>query len=816
MTALARLAEAYGVATAYEPSPGHRVEIADDTVIAVLGAFGVDATTPGAARDALERHEQERAERLLPPTLVLNPGTGPADPPGLPPGTELGVACEDGRTLPWSSGLPPGCHTLHATTPDARAARCTLIVPPGPLPAPPGRRHGLLVQLYSVLSRRSWGMGDLADLAELAGWAGRSLGSGFLQLNPLHAAVPGASGEATDPSPYRPGNRRFPDPVHLRVEDIPEYAYLEPAGRERVDALRTRAAALREAVLDRGVPIDRDAVWQLKREALELIKRDVPLSAGRQAAYVAFLAAGGRSLEDHATWCALAELYGPDWRSWPAGLRDPRSGRTARARNDLMERVDFHCWLVWQADEQLARAQRTAREAGMPVGLVQDLALGVHPQGSEAWTWQEALAPGVTVGAPPDAFNAKGQDWGVPAWRPDVLAATGYLPYRELLTGLLRHAGGIRVDHVMSHYRLWWVPEGAPPTQGTYVSYDADAMFAVLSLAADRAGALVVGEDLGTVAPGVREDLQRRGLHGTSVLWFERDWAGRERRDAADRAAGERGRPGRPRPRRRSLRWAALARATGVTGEDQLGGTPLTMPDGEGGGRAGRSGQAAAGGAAAPALPPPLRPEQWRAACLATVTTHDLPPTAARITGDGTGWLELREELGLLPQDPEAERAAARADNDDWLRYFTKLGLLAPGAGEEERITAAYRFLARTPARLIGLWLPDGVGDRRPQNVPGTWREYPNWRLPVADPAGRPVTLETLAGSERLRSLAAAVTEELAARPAEPEPPDGTEGTEGTEGTDGTDGQNAAAAAGPGGVPAPGDHPGGAGASGVG
>uniref|UniRef100_UPI0014075569 4-alpha-glucanotransferase n=1 Tax=Streptomyces sp. YIM 98790 TaxID=2689077 RepID=UPI0014075569 len=561
MTALARLAEAYGVATAYEPSPGHRVEIPDDTVIAVLGAFGVDAATPGAARDALEDHEQRQRARLLPPTVVLTPGTAtgsaalPAVPDltgrcGLPAGTTVRMVLEDGRESGWSPDPPPGFHTLHLTTPDGRSARSTLIVPPGPLPAPPGRHHGLLVQLYSVLSRRSWGMGDLADLAELAGWAGRSLGAGFLQLNPLHAAVPGASGEATDPSPYRPGSRRFPDPVHLRIEDVPEYAYLEPADRARVDALRARAAALREAVLGHGVPIDRDSVWQLKREALELIKRGVPLPAGRQAAYVAFLADGGRALEDHATWCALAELYGPDWRGWPTGLRDPRSGRTARARNDLMERVDFHCWLVWQADEQLARAQRTAREAGMPVGLVHDLALGVHPHGSEAWSWQHALAPGVTVGAPPDAFNAKGQDWGIPAWRPDVLAATGYLPYRELLGGLLRHAGGIRVDHVMSHYRLWWVPEGAPPTQGTYVTYDDAAMLAVLTLAADRAGALVVGEDLGTVAPGVRRDLDGRGVHGTSVLWFERDWTGREQRAA--RSGGPARRPDRPRPRRRS------------------------------------------------------------------------------------------------------------------------------------------------------------------------------------------------------------------------------------------------------------------------
>ncbi|MFI0163822.1 4-alpha-glucanotransferase [Streptomyces sp. NPDC017095] len=675
---LARLAGLHGVATSYRPAPDRAVQVPASAVTAALAALGVDASGPDAVRAALAARERELRERLLPPTVVRWAG---AEPPaaltGLPAGTRLRVRTEDGedRETDADAGLPPGVHRLTATAPDGRTGEAWLVVAPDRLPAPPGRSYGLLVQLYSLLSRRSWGMGDLADLAELAGWAGRTAGAGFVQVNPLHAAVPGTP---TDPSPYRPSSRRFPDPVHLRVEDVPESAYV--ADRERLSGLLERAARLRAAVLDKGALIDRDAVWELKREALELVLA-VPLGPGRQAAYDAFRADHGQALDDHATWCALAEVHGPDWYTWPAELRDPRSAATARARAELAGRVDFHARLAWLTDGQLRAAQRAAREAGMPVGIVHDLAVGVHPAGADAWAQQDVFAAGMSIGAPPDAFNARGQDWSLPPWRPDRLAATGYAPYRELLRALFRYAGALRIDHVMGLFRLWWVPEGSPPTEGTYVRYDADAMLAVLALEAGRAGAVVIGEDLGTVEPGVRETLQRRGVFGTSVLWFERDW--------------------------------------------------------EGDGR-------------------PLPPERWRADCLATATTHDLPPTAARLTGDHVG---LRDRLGLLTRPAAEERVEATADAAEWLALLGSLGLLdspaagPPGSDEEEEIRAVHRFLARTPARLVGVWLPDGAGDRRPQNLPGTWDEYPNWRLPLADGEGRPVPLEDLLASPRLRGL---------------------------------------------------------------
>ncbi|MFF3750220.1 4-alpha-glucanotransferase [Streptomyces sp. NPDC002018] len=734
---LARLAELHGVATSYTPSPGVSVAVPDTTVVPVLAALGVDASTPEAVADALSRAESAARIRLLPPTLVLWSArhgvgdTGQVLPPALaalPPGSVLRVETEGGEPveLPapgpgaaavWAR-LPLGVHRLTVRAPAApasaaedraaedraaedRASRAprarreereqqvALIVAPDRVPGPAGRTHGFLVQLYSLLSSRSWGMGDLGDLAELAAWSGRSLGAGFVQINPLHAAVPGAP---TDPSPYRPSSRRFPDPVHLRIEAVPEYAYVRGADRERLDGLVARAGELREAVLDKtpgkAALIDRDAVWTLKRAALEILVT-VELGPGRRAEYCDFLASQGRALEDHATWNALAEVHGSRWRDWPAGLRDPRSAETAEARRRLLDRVDFHCRLAWLTDEQLAAADRAAGDAGMAVGIVHDLAVGVHPDGADAWAQQDAFAAGMSVGAPPDAFNALGQDWGLPPWRPDVLAASGYAPYRGLLKGLLRHAGALRIDHVMGLFRLWWVPRGQDPTRGTYVRYDAEAMLAVLALEAHHAGAAVIGEDLGTVEPGVREALERRGVLGTSVLWFERDWDGTGR---------------------------------------------------------------------------PLPPESWREGCVATATTHDLPSTAARLTGEH---VELRHRLGLLTRPLEREQSEGQAEVAEWLGCLTRLGLLS-GGDEEEQIRAVYRFLLRTPARMVGVWLPDTVGDRRPQNLPGTWDQYPNWRLPVADAEGRPVTLEELAASPRLHALLEVVRAGTAPPPARP------------------------------------------------
>lgn len=664
---LRRLARAHGIATAYTTDRGRRVAVAPGTLVSVLAACGVDAATGAAARAALAAHRERTAARLLPDCVVVRGGTVP--PLDLPGDATAEVALEGGGTAALSGSLPAGRHTLHVGVP-GREASAPLLVVPERLPVPAGRRWGFLVQLYSVLSRRSWGMGDLGDLAELASWAGRSPGADFVQLGPLHAVEPGP---LPDPSPYRPSSRRYADPLHVRVEAIPEYAYLTGEDRRTADRCAARARALNDGVLRGDVLIDRETVRSLKHEALRAVHR-VPLPPGRAAAFAEFTAREGGDLTDFATWCALAGVHGGAWRSWPAGLRDPRSAAVARAREELAAEVDFHRWLAWVTDEQLAAAQASATGAGMGLGLIHDLAVGVAPEGADAWALQECLAAGMSVGAPPDDFNPHGQDWGQPPWRPDGLAASGYRPLAGLLRAGLRHAGALRIDHVMGLFRLWWVPEGRPPSEGTYVRYDGEAMLGVLMLEAHRAGAAVIGEDLGTVEAGVRAALDERGVLGTSVQRFE-----------------------------------------------YLGGSE------------GRHG--------------PLPPERWRRDCLATLTTHDLPPTAAWLSGEH---VELRARLGLLTRPEAQEKAEAAAERDGWLAELDRLGLLPDPDGE---VVALHRFLCRTPARLLGVWLPDATGDRRPQNIPGTSTVHPNWRLPVSDGQGRPVPLEDLPGRPLMAAL---------------------------------------------------------------
>jgi 4-alpha-glucanotransferase len=538
-------------------------------------------------------------------------------------------------------------------------------------PFPRKRSWGFTVQLYSVRSRGSWGHGDLRDLADLAAWSGSELAADFVLVNPLHAAEPVAP---VSPSPYLPMSRRQISPLYLRIEDIPEYAGLGAGDRARVDALGAPLrAASRTAAL-----IDRDAVWTAKAAALEII-RTVPLRPERRAGLDAFWARDREATGDWATWCAIAEIHGPDWRDWPAALRDPRSAEVAALRRERADRVDFHAWLQWLAAEQAGAAQRAARQAGMTVGVIADLAVGAHPGGADAWARQDVVVTGVSVGAPPDEFNQRGQDWTLPPWHPGRLAAQAGRPLAELMAATMRHAGGVRIDHVMGLARLWWIPAGMAPGQGTYVRYDHELIGDVLCAEAVNAQALAIGEDLGTVEPWLRKFLAERQVLGTSMLWFER-------------------------------------RADGT----------------------------------------PRRPGGWRRGCLAAVGTHDFPPAAAFLTGEQ---VTIRAGLGLLTEPEAEERAAARADVGRWLAMLAREGLL-PGGGAgvsaEEFTVALYAYLTRTPAMLIGVSLADAAGERRPQNMPGTVDEYPNWRIPLAGADGEPVLVEDLPAG--VRAVAQAVS----------------------------------------------------------
>ncbi len=457
---LSRRAADAGVATSYLDWARRRVDVSPEAVAATLELVG-----PPPRRALVTAGPSPVAGRL-----TLEPG---------------GTA-----TVQVGDPLPAGVHLLADGTP--------VVVGPPALPPLDRRVWGWQLQLYQLRSARSWGIGDYADLRTLARELG-ARGADVLLVNPMHAVTPVLP---IQPSPYFPSSRRFADQVGVAVDALPEYVAAAGPARARVDALRPPSGRL----------IDRDAVWAAKRAAFGLLlPPDYPVP-GPDPDWA--------GPDGFAVFCALAEQHGADWRSWPAPLREP--GPAAVPAADP-ERVRLHRWIQQRAVEQLDAAQQEARDSGMAVGIVHDLAVGVSPIGADAWLLPGDLATGATVGAPPDPFSQLGQDWGFPPFRPGGLAEAAYRPFRQVVRAALEHGGGLRVDHVMGLFRLWWVPAGRGAVNGTYVSYDAEAMLRVLVLEATRAGAMVVGEDLGTVEPEVHEALDRAGVLGSAVLWFTRE-----------------------------------------------------------------------------------------------------------------------------------------------------------------------------------------------------------------------------------------------------------------------------------------------------
>lgn len=232
----------------------------------------------------------------------------------------------------------------------------------------------------------------------------------------------------------------------------------------------------------------------------------------------------GRALEDYATWCSIAEEH--RGVPWPEELAQGTRAAVDAWREEHSERILFHAWLQWVADEQLERAQRRMKDAGMSIGLMADLAVGVHPFGADSWALGPVMARGVSVGAPPDMYNQNGQDWSQPPWQPRALEAAAYLPFRDVVRAAVRHSGALRIDHILGLFRQWWVPAGHSPADGAYVHFDHEALIGILALEAHRAGAIVIGEDLGTLEPWVSDYLNERGILGTVVALFEKEHDG--------------------------------------------------------------------------------------------------------------------------------------------------------------------------------------------------------------------------------------------------------------------------------------------------
>ncbi|MFH0411366.1 4-alpha-glucanotransferase [Corynebacterium sp. L4756] len=530
---LEELAGNHNISTGYYSQSGQWIHVSDATLEYTLRALDVPlSANPDDAEltNLLYVDYLKRSSRPLPPTVVAVSGIEASFDVHVHHGStaEVSIKLESGETRSvyqdenlaapvevdgqlWGEAtfhipgdLPLGFHHLVLESDGFDSAyTAPLIITPKRLTTADKFQEepvtGVMAQLYSVRSAQSWGSGDFADLGELSQVVAKEAGADYLLINPLHAAEPEPP---IEDSPYLPTTRRFINPIYLRIEDIPELELLDASLREDVEEI---AAEFRERSIS-AESIERNPIFEAKlavlRELWALEHTEARVSAFRE-----FTRREGTGLVRFAQWCAE---------------REAQVGRHA-VNDDLDDSIGFYSWLQFLCDEQLAAAQEKALAAGMKIGIITDLAVGVHPGGADAEILSEYLAPQASVGAPPDDYNQQGQDWSQPPWHPVHLAEAGYQPWRDMLAAVLRNAGGVRVDHILGLFRLFWIPRMSPPTEGTYVAYDHEAMLGILALEVERAGAVVIGEDLGTLEPWIQQVLQDKGFMGTSIVWFERD-----------------------------------------------------------------------------------------------------------------------------------------------------------------------------------------------------------------------------------------------------------------------------------------------------
>ncbi len=556
---LERLRQLRGIERCYTDFRGQLRELGDNTLRGLLAALGHRVDDEAALAAEAETLEQRDWVRVLPPAVVLRGArqvpvtvlapllplirwriqaedgealSGEFEPGRLPVLGERGIRelwyVRLGLELPL---LSPGYYRLLLDKADGSPlAATTLIVAPPRCYEPEAvragdRLWGLAVQLYTLRSARNWGIGDFTDLAGLAAESA-ALGADLVGLNPLHALFPA---DPTQCGPYSPSSRYFLNVLYIDPEAVPEYSGCTEARRlVATPGFQARLAALRAAAL-----VDYAGVAACKLEVLRLVHDDFVARAGsgRQLEFSQFLKQHGEPLEQQALFDALqSQLTAAGavarWQEWPAGYGDPHGPAAQAFLATEARTVEFHCWLQWIAAQQLEAAERRAREAGMSIGLYRDLAVSANAGGAETWSQQGLYARDATVGAPPDALAWHGQEWGIPPIHPDELRERAYRPFIRLLRANMGQGGALRIDHVMGLHRLWWVPRGCPPEEGGYVPYRLDELMAIVALESQRHRCLVIGEDLGTVPPEVRESMQEHGLYSYRVLFFEQDAEG--------------------------------------------------------------------------------------------------------------------------------------------------------------------------------------------------------------------------------------------------------------------------------------------------
>jgi 4-alpha-glucanotransferase len=560
---LRALADRAGILPDYIDQEGHRRPASDETRVALLATMGFDASSGDAARRALATLDAVERDAAFPSVLVARRGdlSCPVRHLGVSAGRaewDIEARAEDGtvhrRSGAAAVGADGGCVANYPQSlkraegyfdvritvrilGDERTATQRLILTPWRCLSASkvlGRRTGFghIANLYSVRSERNWGVGDLADLRALALWSA-TLGGDFVGVNPLHALF----NRGHDVSPYSPVSRLFRNPMYLAVEEIPEWR-ASAAARAMAESESVRDALARARASDR---VDYAAIRALQVPLLRALHqtfvadhrgRTGNRTTQRGRAYEAYRLREGIALDDFATFMAIDDHITQQqgrsmaWTAWPSGLRDPRSEAVRAFRERNAESVDCHRWCQFELDRQLERSQTAARGAGMAIGLYQDLAIGAALAGSDTWANQTLFARGATVGAPPDLLAPQGQNWGLPPLNPHALRRDGYRFWTEVLRASLRHAGALRIDHVLGLFRLFWIPDGKQSPDGAYVRYPSDDLLGILALESVRAGAVVIGEDLGTLPEELPHAMRQRRMLSSKVFYFERTSSG--------------------------------------------------------------------------------------------------------------------------------------------------------------------------------------------------------------------------------------------------------------------------------------------------
>ena len=548
---LRRIADSVGIAARHVDALGVVHEPDEETLSQLIAAFGLPPD-PKQAVDALAEESRNAPFGLPSVHIVAHETPDPVLPLRAPgPGARIEWQCrfEDGTelagageaqsagsgtaVLPLPGPLPLGYHRLDLAV-GKETAQIGLIVAPAscylhPELQPGARSWGLTAQLYGLRGGHNWGIGDFTDLARLSRDAA-PLGAATIGVNPLHALF---AAEPRHFSPYSPSSRAHLDYLYIDVTEVPGFAE-DAAARALAPA--DAVAAARSAEL-----VDYAAVASVKRPVLDALfrrfqtKQLSPKGGARGefgAAFRLFQQEGGGALAAFAVFEALHEHFSRNgsefsWRHWPAPMRDPNSAAVAEFARTNAERVEFFQFLQWEADRQLGEAAAAGSRSGLAVGLYRDLAVGVNPNGAEAWADQELVAPGAAIGAPPDPLSRAGQNWGLAPINPLVLRRRGFAPIVAALRANMRHAGILRIDHVMGLQRLYWIPSGSPAPAGAYVNYPFDALLRLVALESQRQRCAVIGEDLGTLPEGFRETMRAANVLSYRIFSFERRHDGR-------------------------------------------------------------------------------------------------------------------------------------------------------------------------------------------------------------------------------------------------------------------------------------------------